>query len=70
MTDTTRNLLYLLTGGTGALAALLALNVVTGTRMGIADHETLISLTRRVVLWMAAAGFSFVALRPLREVRP
>ena len=48
MTDTTRSLLYLLTTGTGARAAR---NGGAGARPGIADHETLISLTRRVVLW-------------------
>ena len=40
MTDTMSSLPYLFTW-----------NGVAGARPGIADHETLISLTRRVVLW-------------------
>ncbi|MEU8236486.1 hypothetical protein AB0C12_43435 [Actinoplanes sp. NPDC048967] len=66
MTETMRQQLCLIAAGVGALAALAALGVVAGPRLGIADHETLISLTRRLALWMTAACFSFVALRPLR----
>jgi hypothetical protein len=56
----------LLTAGSGALVALAVLGVVAGTRMGIDDHETLVSLARRLTLWMAAACLAFVAVRPLR----
>ncbi|GAA3914572.1 hypothetical protein [Actinoplanes auranticolor] len=66
MTETVRQQLCLIAAGTGALTALVALDVVAGPRLGIADHETLISLTRRLALWMTAACLSFVALRPLR----
>ncbi|WP_125808957.1 hypothetical protein [Actinoplanes sp. ATCC 53533] len=65
-----RRHLYLLTAGVGALAALAALDVVAGPRLGIADHETLVSLARRLTLWVTAAFLSFVALRPLRPLRP
>ncbi|GAA3346486.1 hypothetical protein GCM10020358_57670 [Amorphoplanes nipponensis] len=66
MTDTLRHHPGLLIGGAGALAALVALGVVAGPRLGIDCHETLISLTRRLALWVIAAGLSFVTLRPLR----
>jgi hypothetical protein len=48
----------------GALIALAALDVTTGPRLGIDDHETLISLTRRLTLWVASAGLAYAALRP------
>jgi hypothetical protein len=66
MTESMRHTLCLITAGIGALLALAALDVTTGPRLGIADHETLGSLTRRLVLWPAAAWLAFVALRPLR----
>jgi hypothetical protein len=66
MTETMRHHLCLFTAGAGALAALAALDVVAGPRLGIGGHETLVSLTRRLALWAAAALLSFVALRPLR----
>lgn len=66
MTETVRHQLCLLTAGAGALAALAALDVVAGPRLGIDDHETLVSLTRRLALWVITAWLSFVALRPLR----
>ena len=66
MTETVRQQLCLIAAGVGALTAFVALDVVAGPGPGIAGHETLISLTRRLVLWMTAACFSFVALRPLR----
>ena len=68
MTETVRRHLCLITAGVGALAALAALDVVAGPRLGIDDHETLVSLTRRLTLWVTAACLSFVALRPLRPI--
>ena len=55
MTETMRHRLWLITAGTGALVTLAVLEVTTGPRLGIADHETLSSLARRLELWMAAA---------------
>jgi hypothetical protein len=66
MTESMRHSLYLVAAGLGALVALAALDVTAGPRLGIGDHETLVSLTRRLGLWLAAASLSFVALRPLR----
>jgi hypothetical protein len=66
MTECMRQTLCLITAGIGALLALAALDVTAGPRLGIHDHETLVSLTWRLVLWLAAAGLAFVALRPLR----
>jgi len=60
--------LCLITAGTGALVALAALDVTTGPGLGLDGHETLISLARRLTLWMAAACSAFVAVRPLRPV--
>jgi hypothetical protein len=66
MTENLRQSLCLLTAGAGALLALAVLDVVAGPRMGIGDHETLVSLARRLALWVVAAGLAFVAVRPLR----
>lgn len=66
MTETWRHQLSLIVAGAGALVALAALHVVTGPRLGIDDHETLVSLARRLALWSVTAGLSFAALRPLR----
>ena len=66
MTELSRHCSYLFTAGLGALVALAVLDVTAGPRLGIDDHETLLSLTRRLVLWLAAAALAFVALRPLR----
>jgi hypothetical protein len=66
MTQPLRHTSYLLTAGVGALVALAALDVTAGPRLGIDNHETLVSLTRRLGLWLATAGLAFVALRPLR----
>lgn len=57
-----RQILYLI----GALITLAALDVITGARLGIDEHETLGLLTRRLALWVASAGLAFAALRPLR----
>jgi hypothetical protein len=61
-----RHSLYLVTAGVGALVMLAALDVTAGPRLGIDDHETLVSSTRRLALWLATAWLAFVALRPLR----
>jgi len=66
MTESRRHTSYLVTAGVGALVALAALDVTAGPRLGIGDHETLVSLTRRLTLWLMTAGLAFVALRPLR----
>jgi len=66
MTELSRHSSYLFTAGLGALVALAMLDVTAGSRLGIADHETLVSLSRRLVLWLAVAALAFVALRPLR----
>ncbi len=66
MTESRRHTSYLIVAGVGALAGLAALDVAAGPRLGIGDHETLVSLTRRLALWLTTAGLTFAALRPLR----
>jgi hypothetical protein len=61
-----RHTFRLIAAGAGALVALAALDITTGPRLGIESHETLVSLTRRLALWMVAAWLAFVAVRPLR----
>lgn len=66
MTESWKHISYLVAAGVGALVALAALDVTAGPRLGIGDHETLVSSTRRLTLWLTTAGLAFVALRPLR----
>lgn len=68
MTKTGRYPLSPILAGAAALAALAALNVLAGPRLGIDEHETLLSLARRLALWLVAGGLSFAALRPLRPI--
>jgi len=53
-------------GGCAAIPAVAALGVATDPRLGIADHETLVSLTERGALWAATGCLAFAAARPLR----
>jgi hypothetical protein len=66
MTESKRHSFRLVAAGAGALVALAALEVTAGPRLGIGDHETLVSLTRRLALWTVTAWLAFVAVRPLR----
>jgi len=68
MTITGKRALRLITAvlaGAAALAAAATLDVVTGPRLGVGQHETLIALTERIVRWVLTGGLAFVALRLL-----
>ncbi|MEU7904521.1 hypothetical protein [Actinoplanes sp. NPDC049118] len=52
--------------GCAAAPAVAALGVATDPRLGIAGHETLVSLTGRAALWAATGCLAFAAVRPLR----
>ncbi|MET8147754.1 hypothetical protein ACIBSW_28580 [Actinoplanes sp. NPDC049668] len=63
---TFRHLTMAALAGCAAAPAVAALGVATDPRLGLADHETLVSLTGRTALWALTGCLAFAAARPLR----